>query len=125
MVSIVKPCYICGLPLLVQHSQFDPPKTLKFRCNNEKDCIRREYRDYVKNGYSYRSALSSKDVSTPWLYEFTIRNDEIATDVSIVGPWLPTSFDSILSDALEFANYYDSPSFIIENKAGDILYEEN
>jgi hypothetical protein len=122
-VPIVNPCYICGLPLLREMSQYNPPKNLSWRCNNEKDCTFREYDYYyhLNNGTTYRSLLKG-DAHYPWIYTFRVIADENRTTLTICGPWVNSTFNDILTDAFSFARSYDLNKFTIENKAGDILY---
>jgi hypothetical protein len=114
MDSTVNPCYVCGLPLTEEYSQHP----LQFRCNNEKDCIFREYVDYDHYGCKYSDLTDFN-----WTYKFKVSGDEqVSINLSILGPWVPTSFDDIIKDASKFAKAYELESFIIENEAGDILY---
>jgi hypothetical protein len=123
---IVKPCFVCGLPLLKEHSQYDPPKNLSWRCNNEKDCTFREYYDYSQTAHRYRD--SAVNPNSNWVFSLKVigtstKYGPIYTNITFTGTWVSTSFDTIIRDAQQFAQTYDLTNYHIENEAGDILYE--
>jgi hypothetical protein len=119
----VKACIVCGLPLIEDYVQ----SPNYWRCNNEKDCIFREYRGYTRCGVKYSQATD-----LPEAHSFKVvgyNQDNICyTDLFIVVPpnnKLSDLFQLILDDAYRFAKDYDLMSFTIENTEGDVLYHGN